>query len=510
MNRTRWMPIVAVVVLVVGWLGGCSLAPTQPVPTFVPRTTPTPQAGEIYAVVRGTLSQAVEARGRVVASQEEFLFFPLEGFVKTLDIQAGDPVQAGQVVAELDAAAIEDLLLDAEYRLQVAQADLARAKAVSETLQLQIDGLDIQIQQQQAADTYGVATAQGDLKVASADVDTCKAQLSGYEKATAQAETDVRRAQIAFEAVRYVWAGEKEEKEKQQQQQPPAGEEKVEVAIPPAGYSSAVAALEAATLKLEQNKAAIAAQKAECEGRNADVSLKRTELKYQTQIQGLEVQRLEAEIHRLEKEKEINALTIQTVEEEVRYRQTMAERNQQRLAQTQLKAPFDGVIVSVEKRAGEQLKPYEPLGAIADPSVFRVEATVLEEDILKVALGQPASVTLDAYAAQPFQATVTEIGASPVVWQGKNAYTIYLDFAQPDEAPASIRMGADVRIQVTERADVLLVPETAIARQGERSFVTKRNGDGSLEQVEVELGVSDGQWVEVVAGLSEGQEIEIP
>lgn len=503
-NRSRWLDSVRLALglrvviglLMLGGLAACSVRPSQPVPTFVPPFTPTPQPGEVYTVQRGTLSQVLEVRGRVVARREEMLFFPLGGYLKALEVQVGQTVQAGQIIAELDAASLEDQLLDAEFYLQRAEGELARARTVSETLSLEIEALEIQIEQEQAAAAQAVAEARGELNIATAELQNCQALLTRYQKAIAPAETEVRRAQLAYNQVAYLW----NEAEKQK-----SGE-----AVPPPGYAQAVAALESATLKLEQAKDSVTAQQAECEATKAELALKRSALNYRTRIKDLEVGRLQAEKRRLEKEQEINRLTIQTLEEEVRYRQTVVDRRRQRLAEAQLRAPFDGVIVSVEKRIGEELEPYDPLGAIADPSAFRVEATVLEEDILKLAVGQPAVITLDAYADTSFEGTLTEIGSSPIVWQGKNAYTVYLDFVDPVQVPASIRMGVDIRIRVTEKEDVLRVPVAAVIRQGTRAFVTRLNEDGSLEQVEVELGASDGQWIEVLTGLRKGQKIQIP
>lgn len=522
MGRSRQLAMAGLLVLAAGWLVACSVAPAPPVPTFVPRVTPTPQRGEVYTVERGTLSEVLETRGRVVASQEELLSFSLNGFLKSVDVQAGDPVQAGQVIAEIDAVDLEDKLLEGEYRLQVAKGGLATAEARRDTLQLQIETLSARIEalsariealiaqteQQQALDGYEVAAAQGEREVARAGVDACEAQLPWMEEAIPQAEARLRRAEFRYEEVQYGW-----------EEHPKTGEP-----VPMPYHTAILNEYEAAQRGLAQTKADLAGQKASCKGLKSTVDRRRTEVNYYTKVQGLEVRRLEAERagleaerdgleadkSRLGKEKEINELTIQTSEHEVRYRQTVVERFDERLAHTQLEAPFDGVIVSVEKQVGEELEPYEPLGAIADPSVFRVESTVLEEEILKVALGQLAVITLDAYAASPFQGTVTEIGTSPIVWQGKNAYTVYVDFVDPDQVPASIRMGADLGIEVMELADVLLVPESAVARQGARAFVTRVNSDGSAEQVEVSVGISDGEWTEVLAGLDEGHRIQIP
>ncbi len=79
-------------------------------------------------------------------------------------------------------------------------------------------------------------------------------------------------------------------------------------------------------------------------------------------------------------------------------------------------APFDGLVTNVPVREGEtvvvgiQNAEGSTLMTLADMSVITAEVKVDETDIVNVALGQTASVTVDAFPGQTFTGKVTEVG----------------------------------------------------------------------------------------------------
>lgn len=203
----------------------------------------------------------------------------------------------------------------------------------------------------------------------------------------------------------------------------------------------------------------------------------------------------------------------------VRYLETQAafakakmERAQARLARAEadatLKAPFSGLIVAVQKKAGDSIEPYAPVCTLADPSQIRLEATVLEADMPRLKFGLPVTITLDAGPNQFFRGTVTGLSSQPVTWQGRNAYPTTIEFDNPTEIPATIRMGADIHILVRQVEQALLVPTAAIRSDGERKYVEVMNS-GTSTRVEIETGMTDGALTEVLWGLDEGDQVKV-
>jgi HlyD family secretion protein len=96
--------------------------------------------------------------------------------------------------------------------------------------------------------------------------------------------------------------------------------------------------------------------------------------------------------------------------------QAMLKGNNYSLGLTESRAPFDGLVTNVPVREGEtvvvgiQNAEGSTLMTLADMSVITAEVKVDETDIVNVALGQTADVTVDALPGRIFKGHVTEVG----------------------------------------------------------------------------------------------------
>ena len=82
------------------------------------------------------------------------------------------------------------------------------------------------------------------------------------------------------------------------------------------------------------------------------------------------------------------------------------------LAKTVVRAPMDGVILRRHLRAGETVsdKPEFPIFTMADDSILRVRVDVDETDVARVAVGQAAWFTADAFGDRKFLGHVVRVG----------------------------------------------------------------------------------------------------
>lgn len=182
----------------------------------------------------------------------------------------------------------------------------------------------------------------------------------------------------------------------------------------------------------------------------------------------------------------------------------------QQMSNTQLIAPFSGVLLSVEKRVGDGISAYQPIGVLSDPTDLWAIATVFEQDAYRVASGQRVELVLDAYLDQTYYGTVLQVASQAVLWQGKWAYDVTIVFDEDQNIPATMRMGADMRIIMREKENVLLIPTQAIILSGGRQYVEVLHANGATQQVEIQTGLSTGSETEVISGLEAGQVIRIP
>ena len=211
--------------------------------------------------------------------------------------------------------------------------------------------------------------------------------------------------------------------------------------------------------------------------------------------------------------KDPQGLKLKYLETQIAYARARIDRARRRLAETdaeaRLTAPFTGTIVSVDKKIGDAVGPYEPLGIIADPSQIRLEVNILEADMVRVRLGLPVSITLDAYPNEPLTGRIQAIAAQPTTWQGKSAYAAAIEFDDATRVPATIRMGADVAIVTRVVPDALLAPAEAIKTDGARRYVDLFQDGAAPRRVDVGLGLTAGPLTEVLWGLTDGDRIRI-
>ena len=94
---------------------------------------------------------------------------------------------------------------------------------------------------------------------------------------------------------------------------------------------------------------------------------------------------------------------------------------------------------------------------------------------------------------------------------GAVAYGIEISF-YPGSLPVRLGMTADVDIVVDSAEDTLLVPNRAIEidREANRYYVTRQKALGSVERIEVRIGLRDESRTQILEGLEEGDDLVLP
>ncbi|HEX6976415.1 MAG TPA: efflux RND transporter periplasmic adaptor subunit [Vicinamibacterales bacterium] len=184
------------------------------------------------------------------------------------------------------------------------------------------------------------------------------------------------------------------------------------------------------------------------------------------------------------------------------------------LAKTSILAPIDGIVSRLRVREGEmvvigiQNQPGTTLMTISDLEDINAELKVAEADVLRLALGQRATVTLESMTGRRFDGHVAEIGASALPVSGTGAAAREFKVAvRLDKPDASLRPGltCDAEIVTTERTNVLTVPlqsvvlRTVDGKERPGVFVER---DGRAVFTPVTPGVIGGLEIEI-AGLDE-------
>ena len=172
-----------------------------------------------------------------------------------------------------------------------------------------------------------------------------------------------------------------------------------------------------------------------------------------------------------------------------------------------IEAEFDGRVNALEVAEGDEVNAGDMLVQVADFTHMSVRFRVDEYDISEVAVGQACTVTVTALE----KSYDSEISAIDYISAsgGNVAYytaTVYVD-VDDGVYPG---MQTSVTIVQEEANDVVILKMDALSFDANNSaYVLMYNDAGELEQVSVEVGVSNGNYVEIKSGLSDGDTVYV-
>ncbi|HAT71855.1 MAG TPA: macrolide transporter [Elusimicrobia bacterium] len=168
-------------------------------------------------------------------------------------------------------------------------------------------------------------------------------------------------------------------------------------------------------------------------------------------------------------------------------------------------SPISGTLILKNVVEGQTVGASSVLFAISDKLI--VSASLDESDIGKVKLGQHASILLDAYPDRKVSGRVFKILDEGTTKNNVVTYTVKL---RPGSVPPFFRsqMTANIKIRISQRKDVLLVPAQAVTldQNGGTAVITSMAA-GKPMYAQVQTGQSEGDQVEIVSGLKAGDSV---
>lgn len=197
------------------------------------------------------------------------------------------------------------------------------------------------------------------------------------------------------------------------------------------------------------------------------------------------------------------------------------------LDKTIIRAPIDGIVISRDIDEGQTVA-----ASLSAPTLFtiandlrkmRVSAAVGETDIGRVKEGMPVEFRVDAYPRNRFKGVVSQVRYAETIVDNVVTYKTLIDVDNP-ELLLRPGMTATILFEVARADDVLMVPNAAMrfdpkqdpsqinwSRPGRGRSATPRVYrlvNGQPEEVDVELGLTDGSQTEIhAAGLNVGDKI---
>jgi RND family efflux transporter MFP subunit len=180
---------------------------------------------------------------------------------------------------------------------------------------------------------------------------------------------------------------------------------------------------------------------------------------------------------------------------------------------TQIRAPFDGVILSKSANVGDMVTPFssaaDSKGAVvtmADMSTLEVEADVSESSLVKIKVGQPCEIILDALPDTRFRGRVSRM--VPTVDRAKATVMtkVQFDAIDPADLAGDEREGFLLSQEVTaaqQQPRLAVAPDALLSRGGGDVLFAVR--DGKAVEVRVARGDKIGDVVVISGDVRSGE-----
>jgi HlyD family secretion protein len=168
-----------------------------------------------------------------------------------------------------------------------------------------------------------------------------------------------------------------------------------------------------------------------------------------------------------------------------------------------VKAPFAGVITAVNAEQGQTVGTNGVVNLVSDDLEIRVDLD--ESNLADLEVGQKAILSSSAFGGKSFEGRLTDIGAA--VDEARGIVTVKIT---PDNPPDWLRPGQTVNVNLVtnEKADRLVIPSTAVLRQGSRSVVMAVDGGRVVERAVVTRPAVP-QGIPIASGLAESDEVVV-
>lgn len=480
-----------------------------------------------------SLQNTVSASGTVESANVSTVTTPLSYTVKTVEVQVGDEVQAGDVICTLDTEELER---------QIAKREEAAARA-AERAQKTLDeaqaGYDEAVRQQADAEAAhasaeaGYRAAWGALNAAA---DKISHFTAAYEEAYAALQTALGRYNETYSTALETAAGALAQATARREQaeaalQAALAQQAADGAAPGEGQA---AELEALRLALEAAQAEEAAAQAALDAAGdgaagAKAAYEQAQQNERAAADALSEAKRACGYDALEAEKNArtqaleaaaNALdsaaarveNAQKALDEARAARSEAgeddelEQLRQTLADCVLTAKTSGTVTGLDATVGSKCSG--AVATIQDTGALKVAFTLAEYDVGNVAVGMSARITSDA-TSQPVDGRLTQVspttaasaGSGSAGGSGSSGFSAEVTVTG-DAAGLRIGMNAKVEIIQSTAEDVFVVPYDAVAQaeDGSRYVLVRTGGEGAdagFEPVTVTTGAENDYYIEI-------------
>ena len=466
---------------------------------------------------KGTLDDSISASGTVESSDVSNVTTDLKYTVKTVDVQVGDMVEAGDVICTLDTESLEKSIEKAKETLadSMAQAEKAYQKAQESLAEAQTNTSEAKTEMDEAESAKSDAWSAYDSarsKVSSfqTEADNTAAQEESALSALNDAMAVAAEKQTAYNDAYGAWKTESDRQLAADYQ--PADGDAEKLAGLQTAMEEAQAQLEAATAAQTSAEAAYkqaseqsqAKQQALNEAQNT-VGLTGLQTAYQQAQTAYE--QAQTAYEQAVKTQETAQDTCDDALESYNKSSESDELTdlQEQLEQCTLTAETSGKVTAVNATVGSMVDG--AAATIQNTDSLKVAITIPEYDIESVQVGVTARITSDV-TDKEVSGTLSQI--SPTATGGGSSSSSFAAEVTIDDADSGLLIGTNAKVEIilSTTEDVFTVPLDAIGEnEAGESVIYVQTGEEDGEPVFEEMAVTVGEQNDYYAQIS-GAELE--
>jgi len=423
---------------------------------------------QLIEVVWGDIVVSVTADGNVSLPWHREVTFGTSGTVAEVNVEQGDRVTEGQVLASLDAATLEQAIKTAERAVQTAELGVQTAETGVKTGESAVKSAEIDLEQ--ATNDYQELTA--------------PYPYVTYEFVLPESVNSIRLAELRIKVA----------------------QEEFQKGIKGEQYSMA-----------RVNERLSEAQEilAEAESKLAwgfGGGIQPSNIDYWTlRAAQLKVEKAQLALGEAKNSLDKAQIAVYKAKNDLDKAQNDLDEANDKLEKAVIFAAFDGVIAKVNVNEGDVLSSVDyatkTIIELIDPTSMELKVGVDEIDIPSVKPNQRAIIEVDALPALQLEGKVTFICPLSTVESGIVLYDVTIGFDVPEGCELKAGMSATADIIINERSNVLLVPDRAIKHDSQGNPVVGVMVDERVQERPVVIGISDGYEAEIVSGLQEGETV---
>lgn len=173
---------------------------------------------------------------------------------------------------------------------------------------------------------------------------------------------------------------------------------------------------------------------------------------------------------------------------------------------TYLTAPYDLVISSYSVPETGNKATSSNYIEVQDLDNLVVSLSISESEISNISLYQEVQISLTADTSKTYTGKITKIDS--VGTYSTSGTTFAVEVSLENDGNIKIGMSVSCTINIEELTDVIAVPINGVQVNGDRKYVLVVK-DGKTEEVDIETGLSNDEYVEVKSGLTGGETIQV-